>query len=279
MRIVPIIRDLCDDVEMIILFGSYARGDYTEEDDLLPNRKSGAPSDYDILVVSRLRDTATDHALWYEIGKRCNEPHYAARRAMPFRIIAHEIGYLKKRLSEIHYFFSDIVREGCLLYTSGKHKLYVSKTLAPELQLQVAEEHFEHWFKRATSFYPHFTFAFEKADYCLAAFMLHQAAESSYKAFLLVHTNYTPHDHFLANADRQARAILPSMGEIFPRETPAAEERFKNFDYAYIGGRYAPKFSIAEKNLAYFAERVKLLHELTEKFCQEKIALFRAMCE
>ena len=45
-RAVSIIREICDDVEMIILFGSHARGDFRNEEDLLPNRKSGAPSDF-----------------------------------------------------------------------------------------------------------------------------------------------------------------------------------------------------------------------------------------
>ena len=40
-KVVSIIRELCNDVEMIILFGSYARGDWKEETDLEPERKSG----------------------------------------------------------------------------------------------------------------------------------------------------------------------------------------------------------------------------------------------
>ncbi len=47
-KIEKIIRKHCDDVEMIILFGSYARGDWKEESDLKPDRKSGHVSDYDI---------------------------------------------------------------------------------------------------------------------------------------------------------------------------------------------------------------------------------------
>ena len=40
----PIIFEMWDDVEMIILFGSHARGDYRDDADLPPERKSGAPS-------------------------------------------------------------------------------------------------------------------------------------------------------------------------------------------------------------------------------------------
>ncbi len=51
------IRTVCNDVEMVVLFGSYARGDYKEEEDLDPDRKSGDVSDYDILVVTTEKDT------------------------------------------------------------------------------------------------------------------------------------------------------------------------------------------------------------------------------
>jgi uncharacterized protein len=137
---VSVIREMCDDVEMIILYGSHARGNYRDEEDLPSDRKSGAVSDYDILVVCRHNSTAVHRLLWSSISKHCNgnDPY------MPFRIIVHDIKYIKKRLKEIHFFFSDIVKEGCLLYDSEKYQLNVGKELTPEQQIEVAKEHFEH---------------------------------------------------------------------------------------------------------------------------------------
>ena len=92
-RAVSTIREMCDDVEMIILFGSHARGNYKDEDDLAPDRKSGAVSDYDILVVCRLNATAIHYSLWRSISDHCNGlSHY-----MPFRIIVHDIKFIKKQ--------------------------------------------------------------------------------------------------------------------------------------------------------------------------------------
>ena len=51
-KITKLIRENCGDVEQIILYGSYARGDYREEKDLKPDRKSGHVSDYDILIIT-----------------------------------------------------------------------------------------------------------------------------------------------------------------------------------------------------------------------------------
>ena len=151
---------------------------------------------------------------------------------MHFRIIEHDIKYVKKRLKEIHFFFSDIVREGCLLYTSGKYQLHIAKTILPEIHMKVAQEHFDHWFDSAKSFLDNFEYKFSKHEFKNASFQLHQCAESCYKALLLVFTNYSPHNHYLAHADRDIHKVLPDMQEIFQLRTPADEDLFKNFDYA-----------------------------------------------
>ena len=62
-RIVSLIRKKCDDVEMIVLYGSYARGNYKVEADLKPNRKSGHIFDYDILVVTGQKETVDNISL------------------------------------------------------------------------------------------------------------------------------------------------------------------------------------------------------------------------
>jgi len=54
----------------VILFSSYARGDYKEESDLEPDRKSGHASNYDILVITEQKQIARDHfEQWFEQAK------------------------------------------------------------------------------------------------------------------------------------------------------------------------------------------------------------------
>ena len=190
---------------------------------------------------------------------------------MPFRLIAHDIGYLKKRLKEIHYFFSDIVKEGCLLYDSGNYQISVGKELNSEDRLRVAKEHFDHWYEKSQSFHRNYQFNLENDDLIMASFMLHQSAEASYKALLLVYTNYTPHDHYLISMGRHTQEVLPNMEEIFPCFNEQDRQSFENFDYAYIGARYDREFKISKNDLNYFAGRVERLIELTQKLCDEKL--------
>jgi HEPN domain-containing protein len=102
----------------------------------------------------------------------------------------------------------------------------------------------------------------------LAAFSLQQAAECAYKALLLVYTNYTPYNHYLAWHDEAIQDVIPGLPKFFARETTEEEERFKNFDRAYIGARYDTKYRISEADLRYFAERVELLMSETESRCK-----------
>jgi predicted nucleotidyltransferase len=51
-RLTALIRERSPAVEMVILFGSYARGDWKEAKDLAPDRRSGHASDYAILAVT-----------------------------------------------------------------------------------------------------------------------------------------------------------------------------------------------------------------------------------
>ena len=270
-RAVSVIREMCDDVEMIILFGSHARGTYRDEEDLAPDRKSGAVSDYDILVVCRLNATSIHYSLWRSISDHCN----GLSTLMPFRLIVHDIKFIKKRLKEAHFFYSDIVKEGCMLYDSGKYQLNISKELTPEQKIEIAKEHFEQWFDSAKTFYENYEYNIGKENKRKylnnAAFQLHQAAEASYNALELVLTNYVPKGHFLGSSDRRIREVYPEMEVIFPCETEAAQERFDLFEYAYIGARYDKDFKISKEDLEYFAGRVKLLLEITEKICKEKI--------
>ncbi len=271
---VSVIREMCDDVEMIILYGSHARGNYRDEEDLPSDRKSGEVSDYDIMVVCRHNSTAIHHSLWRGISEHCN----GLSTHMPFRIIVHDIKFVKRRLKEIHFFYSDIVKEGCLLYDSGKYQLNVGKELTPERQIEIAKEHFEHWFESAKGFYRFFELGLKENNLKGAAFQLHQAAESSYKALELVLTNYIPRGHFLAAADRRIREVLPVFVDIFPCATEADKELFELFEYAYIGARYDKDFKISKEDLDYLSERVKLLLKLTEKLCKEKIQKIKESC-
>ncbi len=270
MNIISTIRENCDDVEMIILFGSYARGDYKVKEDLSPDRKSGHVSDYDILVVTKYKKTVEKTDLWDEVTRKCNQMKLSAHT----RLIAHDIQELNIKLAEGQYFFSDIKKEGRLLFNSTNLKLASERTLTPVERQGIAQDHFDHWFEKAKGFHKNYLFNIKEKEYKLAAFMLHQSVESSYKAILLVFTNYNPNEHWLAALSEMVVEQDESFSGIFPLDTKVDKDRFTLLDYAYIGARYDPKYRISKTDIQLLAESVKKLLEHTEKVCKQKIQSF-----
>lgn len=91
-KIVATIQKSCKDVEKIILFGSYVRGDYKEKKDLKPQQKTGHISDYDILVVTEKKETTDEFVSWSGVEK--------LKLSAPVRVIAHDIQTLNISLAE-----------------------------------------------------------------------------------------------------------------------------------------------------------------------------------
>lgn len=262
-KIVEAIHKTCKDVEKIILFGSYARGDYKEAKDLKENRRTGHISDYDILVVTEQKKSTYKFASWNKTEK--------LKLTAPVRVIAHDIESLNINLAEGHYFFTDIKKEGIILFDSKKNKLANKRKLKPKEKQRIARDHYSSWFKSAKTFFSQYENAVKMSDYKNAAFQLHQSVESSYKTILLVFTNYNPNEHFLCMLAQRTAKYNHGLKTLFPKKNQKDKDRFELLDDAYIGGRYNPDFRISKRDLEILAKDVKKLLELTEQICEEKI--------
>ena len=136
--------------------------------------------------------------------------------------------------------------------------------------MEIAQEHYDHWFEAAKGFFEGYGFYLSKEKFNLAAFSLHQSAEAAYKTILLVLTNYCPQEHFLGLLSGEAEVHNGRLIGVFPQKTKTDEERFKLLDYAYIGARYDPKYKISESDLRILSKCTERLLELTEEICQHQ---------
>ena len=265
-KIVAAIQKSCKDVEKIILFGSYARGDYKEKKDLKPQQKTGHISDYDILVVTEKKESTDKFVSWNGAEK--------LKLSAPVRVIAHDIESLNISLAEGQYLLTDIKKEGVYLYDSKKYKLANKRKLKPNEKQRIAQDYLDHWFERASNFLEKFELMFSKGKFTDAAFDLHQVAESAYKTILLVFTNYNPQEHYLGMLGRSTAKYHPELITLFPKKTQKEKDRFKLLDYAYIGGRYDPSYRISKEDLEILAKDVKKLLKITKEICKDKITDF-----
>ena len=270
-RVVSIIREMVPTTEMIILFGSHARGDWVEDTYREGHITYEYKSDFDILVVTEDKKTARNDGLWHKVE---NQIAGSLPDRTPVSLIEHHIQELNRRIDEGAYFFTDIKREGIWLYNSRKFKLARVRKLSTEERKQQAEKDFKFWIQKAKSFFIDFENAFNRRDHLKAAFELHQATEHAYTAALLVFTGYKPKTHNIGTLGRRVTSHDPAFMKIFPQKTDDEKRLFKLLKKAYVDARYSDKYKITKADLEHLASRVKKLHALTRKVCKAKIEGF-----
>jgi HEPN domain-containing protein/predicted nucleotidyltransferase len=268
-RIAETIREVVDP-EMIILFGSHARGDWVED----RYEKDGViyeySSDYDILVIVRPKQgEGGSNRLYQRVERKIRE---VLPPGSPVNAIAHNFDHVNTKLTQGQYFFTDVVKEGVLLYDSGRHSLAEPKKLSNAEREEIARRDFAHWFSSSGSFLTDFENALGRHDYQKAAFELHQAVERFYTTVLLVHIGYKPKTHDLEKLRKLATTQVPELIKVFPCTTDEERARFELLNHAYIDARYDPEYSISRENLECLGERVRELRSLTESACRRRIA-------
>lgn len=261
-----------EEVQMLILFGSYATGKWVEDQYMEKGITYEYQSDYDLLVVLENDDIKLKFAIDDALIEKLVQTHVVKTTINP---IFHGIKHINHALKFGNYFFSDIKKEGILLYDSGNFTLDKPIELTPAQHKQKAQDHFDRWFEGANNFLKLFDFAYNEGDLNEAAFLLHQTAERYYTTILLVFTDYRPKDHNLEKLGLKAEMCNKSFAGIFPTRTDKEKRLFELLKKAYIDARYKmDEYSIEREELEYLEERVKQLQMLTEKICKEKIAQF-----
>ena len=258
------------DLEMLILFGSYARGDWVEDIDeqtLLPKYQS----DYDLLVVTE----TPRQAQRVEQNNKLAQRLFKTIHRTPVSLIAEDIKFFNKRLRKSQYFYIDILREGIMLFDSGKFTLAEPIEIHINERRKLAQEDFNYWHTKATQLREIYYFCLKEKHYNHAAFNLHQVTESLYSTILLVFTRYKPSTHDLEKLHQRVSSVEPEFARVFPQSTEEEKNRFELLRSAYVDARYKPSYRISLEQLSWLAERVKYLQHLTETLCQQKIASYQ----
>ncbi|HEY2357843.1 MAG TPA: HEPN domain-containing protein [Phenylobacterium sp.] len=250
----------------IILFGSYARGDWVDDP------VGGYKSDYDLLVVvnhDELTDTleywakADDHLLReYQIAKRLSAPA---------NFIVHSLTDVNKQLKKGRPFFVDIVRDGIALYEAPDHPFEHPQPLSADEARKEAQGYFDEWFRSAEAFERGAQFYLSDGRPKEAAFSLHQATERYYHCLLLVLTLYSPKSHKLNFLRSQAERLAPELIAAWPRENRFEQRCWELLRRAYVDARYSPHYKITGEELAWLGARVDVLRGLVDGACREHL--------
>ena len=268
-----------DKIAFIILFGSFARGDWVYDVYEKDNITYQYASDYDLFIITKTNKQGSAKSkfnIQYSIEKIL-APFYKTyiipqEKHTP-SIIVESIESVNKKLEKGKYFYTDIKKEGIMLYSSGEFELAEEKEKTAAEKKEEAEEYFNKWFKGAEEFFEGYKFYLNRNNYKLAAFNLHQATENLYHTIIAVYTGYRHKLHDLEKLEKETAKYNKDAIGIFPKTTKEEERLFELLRYAYVDARYE-KYEITKEELKYLEERVKKLQEVTKRVCQERINSF-----
>lgn len=258
--------------EFIILYGSYARGNYVRrsiriEDGGIPTVKI---SDYDIYVItsginSKKAETVLDNIEdIFFTGKDFD-------RDTPVEFINDDIAQLNKFIGEGRYFHTQIKQEGIILYNSGKYKLARRRKLNFDEIKRQAQDYFGEKFEKGTFFLDDAITNSGRERYQMASFYLHQACENYYYAIRLTFTLRNNKQHNLSKLSSTTRRYSEDLRTVFPQNTLEEKQLFKLIKAAYVDARYNPHFIVTKEDVDALIPKVELLRDITKRICEMKI--------
>jgi len=247
----------------IILFGSYARGDWVDE----PHTMKGYRSDFDLLVVVN-NNKLSDFAYWYKAKDRLERDRAIKT---PTSFIVHSRRFVNTALRQGQYFFTDIRREGIGLYELDDEALAEPKPLTPKAAYENAKGHYESRLPGAIGFLDTFQYVLKQGRQKEAAFQLHQAIEHTYSTLLLVLTNYSPPSHKLTFLRALAEDQDRRLSGAWPRDQQRVRAWFNTLNEAYVKARYSTHYAISEEALVWLGEQTAVLQKSAAQISLEHL--------
>ena len=246
----------------VILFGSYARGDWVED----PVGRYF--SDYDLLIIVDHEDLTDVPEFWAKTEDQLLEELSEGKALRtPVSLIYHSLEDVNEKLRLGRYFFIDILSEGIVLYEEPGHPFVEPRPLSPKEALDETRDYFEEWFGSATDFLESATDAASRGKNKLAAFLLHQATERLYQCLFVTRTLYVPKTHNLNRLRALAEDMEASLKQVWPNSSREEKRAYARLKEAYIQARYSREYRITKEQLEWLGTRVELLKTLVERAC------------
>jgi predicted nucleotidyltransferase/HEPN domain-containing protein len=249
----------------IILFGSYARGDWVDD----PVGRYF--SDFDLLIVVDHEDLTDVPEFWLKTEDRLLAELSEGKLRTPVSLIYHSLDDVNEKLRLGRYFFIDILKEGIVLFEEPGHPFAEPQPLSSQQALDETRDYFERWTQSANEALGTVRFAMSQGWSNKAAFELHQATERLYQCLFLVRTLYTPKTHNLNRLRALAEGMEPSLKQVWPALNREEKRAYARLREAYIKARYSREYRISEAELEWLGTRVELLKALVERVSRARL--------
>jgi predicted nucleotidyltransferase/HEPN domain-containing protein len=250
----------------IILFGSYARGDWVDD----PVGRYF--SDFDLLIVVDHEDLTDVPEFWAKTEDRLLEDLSEGKQLRtPVSLIYHSLDDVNEKLRLGRFFFMDILREGIVLFEEPDHAFAEPQPLSAREALDESRDYLERWMQSGSELLEGAEFHMSRGHLNQAAFDLHQATERLYQCLFLVRTLYTPKTHNLNRLRALAEDLEPSLKQVWPGATRDEKRAYARLREAYIKARYSREYRITSDQLEWLGRRVELLRTLVERSCRARL--------
>jgi uncharacterized protein len=210
---------------------------------------------------------AADEPLWQDCQERARE----VAGDTPVSLIVHTVEDVREQLARGSSFFRDVMVDGLALYDAGRVAIAIPE-LTPAMHHALAREAFQRYFDHAAQLYRSFARNLAHGSLAIAAFELHQVAETLYKAVLIVFTAYLPKMHDLDELGRRCARACPNLGPLVPQDAPDRKRQVSLLRAAYVDARYSFAFQISREDLETLARYVCAFRARAERACQEHLA-------
>lgn len=258
----------------LILFGSYSRDDWVDAPE------TGYQSDFDILVIVS-HEKLTDISSYFYVAEDKIARDPAIGRIV--NIIVHTMAEVNQGLSQGQYFWTSVIQDGVELYALPGHPFAAPKPVSPQEAADIGRKYFDQkfgdislWLENAVTALGSGSDPRRRRN---AAFQLHQAVESAYACFLLVHSFYFPRSHNIKFLCSQAEAMDKSLVAAWPREQRADRRRYEMLKRAYVEARYSDQYDLSPEDLAWLMNGARRLQSLVQASCESRLQDLQASAE
>jgi len=262
----------------VILFGSYARGDWVDA----PFDSNNFTSDYDILVIVNQKELTDRAGYWEETEQRLFDAYHAEKTIRtPVNFIVHSLQQVNDGLSHGRLIFMEIAKDGVALYQSDDRPLADPKPKTPRQAYLAAKEYFDDKFRAAMRWFRIAQLTRNEGDDFSSneAFLLHQTAENLYKCVLLTLTFYAPRNPNILFLRGMAEGLDRRLFDAWPRGTHAERAMYQKLKEAYRKGQHSKHFDISVDELNWLRERIEILGQRVQEVCADRIALLKSASE
>lgn len=182
---------------------------------------------------------------------------------------------VKENLSRGNLLFYEVCQLKNQLYINplSDYKLFTENNDA-ELFLVKAKQNFLREMNKVIAFNEGTAFYFEKQNYAIAAFMVHQQIELAYRAIELFAMGKDKVTHEIRVHQKHVSNYLPELAGLFDETNDAERKLMNQLDNAYLAVRYENDYQISKDKLLKAMEKGALIQKWVCQIHKNMLTVF-----